>query len=462
MASSLTSQIPYVAIQEVFNITAELKSSCKDVYHQLDKMRPQEQVECINAIGLSTISKHLNTIKNFISSIQFNQRCVTQITYLYDSINEIFENQSYNPEKVNELQHIVDQLISRPRINEGNQLALQTIKETLDAIEESDALSVVIDSSELQEESESGSNSETDSNSSKSVSQEMQTPIDSPKQTEESDPDDPFLITEEITNLIMQMQTSSEISPDDKKELTKAILALLNESPAIEPIPLQPSVNPPAIIHEVEKKIDAIQELRNLLLLFQNSSSGEHKDHLLALESKKVKLPIIGNPSVDVAGRIYFHLYFIHKEKSQGKLPKDLDYGKNAMRGIYPTTHDERIRAIARAIVEFTLPQLEDAVNANQFEDVRVALSALEELKMSPNDMPKEQPNLAHALFGKMYNKHAEARKNKPTLVDPRDWKFRGDFGRKAFSMSDGIDVGDKIAVIRDLLQELKKVWQVP
>ena len=76
MTSSVTSQIPKVAIQEVFNITAELKSSCEGVYHQLDKMRPQEQVECINAIGLSTISKHLNTIKNFISSIKNDNECL--------------------------------------------------------------------------------------------------------------------------------------------------------------------------------------------------------------------------------------------------------------------------------------------------------------------------------------------------------------------------------------------------
>ena len=296
---------------------------------------------------------------------------------------------------------------------------------------------------------------------------------------------DPALVNQRISTLIIQMQTSSILSPESKKEITKTILTLLNvvpaplsppmnspsaisdaeeknESPAIEPIPLPPPMSPPSAISDAEKKIGVIQELGNLLLLFQSPSPQDHKDRLLVLESKKFKLPIIGNSSVDVVDRIYFHLYFIHEKKSPDKLIKDLNYGRKAMMGIYPATHDERIQAIVRAIAEFALQQLGDAVYANRFGDANVVLNILERLKISSNDMPKEQYNLAHALFGKMYNKHVESRKNVPTLVDPSDRKFHKDFGRAAFNTSDGVLVVDKTSVIMNLYQELKKVWQIP
>ncbi len=211
-----------------------------------------------------------------------------------------------------------------------------------------------------------------------------------------------------------------------------------------------------------------IKELQILLSLLQRGDSSEDLDELLGklatLDSLGINLPfkISGNRPQSIADRPCFHLYFIHKNESPEKLVNDAHYGANAMAGFYPTSNVERQRAIQRTIVEAALEGLDDAVNLEAPGDVISMLKILEDVQLDAIDRPSGSHNIAHTLFGMMYNLHNEARRTNSSLIDPSDRQFNGDFGRNAFrSFIAGIDPEIKIRAINAMQDALKAAWKV-
>ena len=104
---------------------------------------------------------------------------------------------------------------------------------------------------------------------------------------------------------------------------------------------------------------------------------------------------------------------------------------------------------------------LEDAICFEQVDDVEKLLKTLETTPMDLKDLPKDK-NIAHTLFGYMYQMHLEARKTDRSLIDPDAEKFKSDFGKLAFPcFEDGIDSSIKIQALQMLREELKKAWKL-
>lgn len=169
---------------------------------------------------------------------------------------------------------------------------------------------------------------------------------------------------------------------------------------------------------------------------------------------------INASPSSLIADRSSYHLYLIHKNE-RSRLPNDMNYGHNAMIGLHPASHCDRRRAILRTIAELALESLDQAIQSADASEMLAMLHHLESLELDERDLPQGDRNIAHNLFGKMYHLHQEVRQENPSLVDPHDSRFGGDFGRKAFITSaQGVDLKVKRAAIQEMLNALKAAWK--
>jgi hypothetical protein len=230
---------------------------------------------------------------------------------------------------------------------------------------------------------------------------------------------------------------------------------------------------------------NGIQELAKLLPLLHTNAKAEVFEYamftLIVLERANVMLPfqISDHTPINIAERPRVHLSCIHQHENQQKLEIGESYGLAAttLQGTHFTTNAERCRAIRRTIVELALEGLEDAINfayigleveglenANsvQIEEIGKMLKILEEIQMDPRDLTAEQKNLAHCLFGFMYNLHCDARKTNASLIDPHDSQFKSDFGRNGFTcFVRGTVSGVKIDAINALRRDLKAAWKL-
>jgi hypothetical protein len=159
----------------------------------------------------------------------------------------------------------------------------------------------------------------------------------------------------------------------------------------------------------------------------------------------------------------YFHIYCIAKNEPDGEpLPTDVNYGEKAMCGQYPITNSVRLRALQRSIIEFALEELKKAATENiQGNTVALIMGLLEKTEMDPKDLPNGK-NMAHILFGNLFNLQCKARETNSSLANPSDSKFKPDFGRCALDRpNDEVSLDVKIEAIQRLYEELKKAWKI-
>jgi hypothetical protein len=102
-----------------------------------------------------------------------------------------------------------------------------------------------------------------------------------------------------------------------------------------------------------------------------------------------------------------------------------------------------------------------------QYEEnaaLRVVLDALEKLKLDPRDLPKGASNIAHALFGKLYELYkVDAEKPKSALEHPHSNKFKGDFGRHGFHGTGEVPVPREyqIKALQEISAAIKASWKI-
>ena len=101
---------------------------------------------------------------------------------------------------------------------------------------------------------------------------------------------------------------------------------------------------------------------------------------------------------------------------------------------------------------------MKEAYSANQTSDVNAYLDLLE---TKQELIAAAGGNLAHKLFGTVYQVYSDARKLNTSLHDPNDGKVSGDFGRSVMSNTAKIDTQFKLDAVRKIEDELKTVWKI-
>ncbi len=238
-------------------------------------------------------------------------------------------------------------------------------------------------------------------------------------------------------------------------DLTAEEMAFINESAG----PVQGTVS----TENAHPSVTVMLKLKNVLSQLQGSNVQQAVTTLAALEQTKAMFQMSGRDQRSIGDRPFYHIYLIHKNDAPGKLKDDMEYGSKAFAGTYEATPEERQRAVQRTIVELALENIEDAINFENGELLVHALNLLEETKLATKDQANARENAAHLIYGDFYNAHIAARNGNPSLVNPNDGQFGGDFGREAFRRVnlDGVDPAIKLQVIGNLRNALKAAWKV-
>jgi hypothetical protein len=173
-------------------------------------------------------------------------------------------------------------------------------------------------------------------------------------------------------------------------------------------------------------------------------------------------LPMSDHKLLNVLDRIYFHLYHIQdKEFPKSIDRKNYNWGSTAFHTKGLATPEQKMRAAQRVEIEVLLDLLSAAVENDDEESLRQYLGDLENLKLDRKDLPEAYLNAAHALFGKFYQAYRALRRENPSLEDPDQEAFHGDFGRIAFYSRGEIFAPTKQKVLKEMTQAFKKTWRI-
>ncbi len=158
-------------------------------------------------------------------------------------------------------------------------------------------------------------------------------------------------------------------------------------------------------------------------------------------------------------GRVFYHLYLIHKHETPGALKEDGAYGEKAFKCAesgFASTELQRQRAISRTIIEESLKGLELAVKQKKRQHFDDSLTPLESMELDPADRIKGLSNAAHALFSALYHVYKEASDQDASLPKPT-----GDFGRDAFAEEPPFPIDSRfyLAAITKVRENLAAVW---
>lgn len=225
--------------------------------------------------------------------------------------------------------------------------------------------------------------------------------------------------------------------------------ALLTRSIRLEPTPPAPAAVP-AAPKTVPAFSRAIDDLQRVVELFTLGKSADAQFEMTRLASAGITLN-----GTNAADRVNFHMYLI--DRNAGKPINDPNYGANAFQGVIPADDNDRILAIRRTMIEASLEGLKESYAANQ-TDVNAYLDLLESKQEL---IAAAGGNLAHKLFGTVYQIYSDARALNASLHDPNDGKVFGDFGRSVMSNTAKIDTQFKLEAVRKIEDELKTVWKV-
>ncbi len=215
---------------------------------------------------------------------------------------------------------------------------------------------------------------------------------------------------------------------------------------------------PPALKGEQTNPVlrplqDAMQTLQSALMQLEDKKVPNAFRWLLAAEELKEK---------GIAERPFYYLLQIHKIESPSLVTNEQDYGVKAFRGErgFSATDAERVRAVQRALVEISLDGLSEGVKADQEGIAEHFLGLLDKIQLCGADRPKEIEHVVHAIFGTVYRLHEQIRATNPSLVDPTDRQFAGDFGKKVFTTPvQGIDREIKLKAIEEVRSQLFACW---
>ena len=186
------------------------------------------------------------------------------------------------------------------------------------------------------------------------------------------------------------------------------------------------------------------------------------------LTSLKCVFPLSGVHEQPITTRLYFHLYYIHRNANKHIPPNENDYGRKAFNEeeIFSALPSEKIRAVQRTIAEVALEGIRQACLKKNPLDIRYFLDQLEKNVIDLQDRLKsDQANFAHTLFGLLWDTYNPCyERDKAHLCNPRDAAFRGDFGRFAFRDEAGaqlINNDYKLQALTILIMKLKTSWKI-
>lgn len=239
--------------------------------------------------------------------------------------------------------------------------------------------------------------------------------------------------------------------------LPKDTAPLLPKATVILPIPSVDRVDP--LLGEVYLLLEVIDNLKKGDEGFYNSfgpiAELAKKTCVLAMTDKK-------NP-ISIGDRLFFHTYFIHKNESPEKIDhRNHQYGTHAFQtGL--ATPEERVRCAQRTLVEMALTGMSDAIAQKDVKSLRQYLAVLENLNLDEKDLPKGVKNIAHALFGALYQDYKKAWEVEKSMTHPHDGAFKGDFGRHAFNDTGSVNIPArfKTAVIEQFTEQLRQAWKL-
>lgn len=217
-------------------------------------------------------------------------------------------------------------------------------------------------------------------------------------------------------------------------------------------VPPPASVAPAAVVPPQQTATfhQAIDDLKRVIVQFETGKSADAQFGMAQLATKGLTLY-----GTNAADRVNFHMFLIHR--AAGKPINDPDYGANAFQGKIPADDSERILAIRRTMIESALEGLTQAYSSNLSAAETTAYLDLLETKQELIDAAGG--NLAHKLFGAVYQIYSEARALNPSLHDPNDGSMFGDFGRSVMNNTASIDAQFKLNAVRKIHDELKTAW---
>lgn len=166
-----------------------------------------------------------------------------------------------------------------------------------------------------------------------------------------------------------------------------------------------------------------------------------------------------------IGKRPYFHVARIHRNEFghlYEKQPKYGEaYGERVFNGEYPAGALQLLRAIQRTEVEIALSEIKKFLASPQTSQTsfKKYLQFLESLILHPNDRVKGKPNFALNLYEIFTELRMAKRIENPSLADPNDPQFNGQFGRTVF-FSDEHDIA-KLQAIQKLEQAIKAAWKM-
>lgn len=215
----------------------------------------------------------------------------------------------------------------------------------------------------------------------------------------------------------------------------------------------------------------SLQETINALSIDTPESFSKALDGILELDGLTFKT-YEGSRIEDkeMTDRIFFHLQSIHKKESPEKVnADDTNHGSSAFLSQKVSTSEERLRAAKRTQTEVSIFALKEFLKGDKSIDspargkdlVLGIFEILENLNLDSKDLPKDQKNLAHMLFGKLYHIYLAAWEKDKSMIHPHDRVFNNDFGRNAFigNAKDKIPNAYKIQALNEISQVVKEAW---
>ncbi|GEM_PF-6724096 len=273
---------------------------------------------------------------------------------------------------------------------------------------------------------------------------------------------------------IMAFGTTKQATHTLLKRLNDPINGTINFIAACNPNEF--SKNLPHVILDNPVKVPTLEDVASPLFFLQQMieqltpCTQDGYDAALEIltqlnfEGHTFNSPINGDRDREFVDRIFFHLYHIqNKDRPSAINRRDNQWGSTAFQSDQLSTAQEKLRAVQRLQVEAILFIL-TRVDFDQQRDaipIRLLFDALEKLQMHPNDLPENQKNLAHSLFGNLYRTYLAAWEKNREMIHPHDPSFNRDFGRNAFLSANSIPAEFKVKAIQELALSLKKTWRL-
>ncbi len=223
----------------------------------------------------------------------------------------------------------------------------------------------------------------------------------------------------------------------------------------------------PQSLAEVVPYVSTLQSIISLLSNGSEEGFMEAATYIFDLNEQKQAFPMSGDGERSIGDRIPFHIYHIHDKEAPQKIDRsDANYGTTAFQKMEEeggATPLEKLRAAQRVQVEVLLSTLKTAIDRGDQAIIEEILDTLEKMKLDAKDLPQGQSNLAHALFGKVYQVYLNAWEHDKGMVHPHDGSFKGDFGRNAFigEVSETVPAQYKLQALEEISNSVKEAWKI-